>query len=157
MHAQQVPRLSWLAWLLLGCVAAVAAQSRIPSALTASDRATVRRYALSEAMFQRLLATARDAKMNKIPIDMVDPSAHSLNDTAAHLQQSAGVRALLDRHGLSAHDFVLGEYALLGAEFAVKYAGRPSFDAGLANPANIALYKRHAAELDALVGEDAND
>ena len=157
MHVKRVPPLPSLAWLLVGSTAAVAAQSHIPSALTASDRAAVQHYALSEAMFQQLLATAKDAKMNKIPIDMVDPAAHSLDDSAAHLQQSAGVRALLDRHGLSARDFVLGEYALLGAEFAVKYAGRPSFDASLANPANIALYKRHAAELDALSGEDANN
>ena len=104
--------------------APAAAQTHIPSALTPPDRIAVRRYAISEEMFQRLLATARDAKMNKVPIDIVDPGAHSLNDTAAHLQQSASVRALLERHGLSAGDFVLGEYALLGAEFAVKYASQ---------------------------------
>ncbi|GLQ88411.1 hypothetical protein GCM10007898_19800 [Dyella flagellata] len=137
--------------------AGLAAQSHIPYALTPSDRTAVQHYTLTESVFQQLLATARDAKANQIPIDIVDRRAHSLDETAAHLEQSASVRALLNRHGLSAHNFVLGEYALLSAEFAVKYAGQPSFDASMANQANIALYKRHEAELDALSGEDANN
>lgn len=146
-----------LAWMLGAAAACPGAQSHIPYALTPSDRITVRQYTLSEGTFEQLLATARDAKANRVPIDIVDRHAHSLDETAAHLQQSAPVRALLGRHGLTAHDFVLGEYALLGAEFAVKYAGQPNFDASMANPANIALYKRHEAELDALSGEDVDN
>lgn len=63
----------------------------------------------------------------------------ALDETAAHIGHSAGVRALLSRHGLTAHTFVLGEYALLSAEFAVDYAGEPNVDASMANPANIVL------------------
>jgi hypothetical protein len=146
-----------LVWMLGTSAAGFAAQSHLVNALTPSDRAAVQHETLTEETFQQLLATARDAKANKIPIDIVDPRSHSLQETAAHLEQSASVRALLGRHGLSARAFVLGEYALLSAEFAVNYAGQPGFEAGLANPANIALYKRHEAELDALSGDDANN
>lgn len=133
------------------------AQSAIAHALTSQDRSAVQHYTLTEDTYQKLFAAAKDAKANKIPIDIVDPNAHSLNDTAAHLERSAGFRGLMQRHGLDAHTFLLGEYALLSAEFAVKYAGQPTFDSSLANPANIALYRRHEAELDALSGEDINN
>lgn len=132
-------------------------QSAIAHALTAADRTAIAHDTLTEEAFQKLLATAQDAKANKVPIDIVDPQAHSLDDTAAHLERSAGFRRLIARHGLTTHTFLLGEYALLSAEFAVKYAGRPHFDASLANPANIALYRRHEAELDALSGDDVNN
>ena len=147
---------------MLACIASaftggVCAQSAIPHALTPADRVVVAHYTLTEDTFQKLLATAKDAKANKIPIDIVDPHAHSLDATAAHLQRSAGFRDLMQRHGLDARTFLVGEYALLSAEFAVKYAGQPNFDSSMANPANIALYRRHEAELDALSGDDVNN
>lgn len=131
--------------------------STIPHALTAADRSAIQRYTLSEDAFQKLLATAKDAKAHHVPIDIVDPHAHSLDETAAHLERSAEFRALIARHGLTTRSFLLGEYALLSAEFAVKYAGQPNFDASLANPCNIALYRRHETELDALSGDDVDN
>ncbi|GAB2592378.1 hypothetical protein ISP15_14565 [Dyella jejuensis] len=149
--------------LALGLACAIAAsgmhaqQSTVQHALTPADRAAVHDYTLTDAAYRKLLDTARDAKANKVKIDILDPGAHSLDETAAHLNADPGVHALLDRHGLTARDFLLGEYALLGAEFAVKYAGQPGFDASMANPANIALYRRHEAEIDALSGDDSNN
>jgi hypothetical protein len=40
---------------------------------------------------------------------------------------------------------------------AVKYANQPGVDKHLANPANVALFQRHEAEIDALSGEDSNN
>lgn len=154
-HCQTL--LAALAMMLGMLHASVYAQSAIPHALTPADRAAIAHYTLTEDAYQQLFAAARDAKANKIPIDIVDPRAHSLNDTASHLERSADFRSLMQRHGLDARRFLLGEYALLSAEFAVKYAGQPNFDSSMANPANIALYRRHEAELDALSGDDVNN
>jgi hypothetical protein len=143
------------AWMALA--PAAAAQGAVAHALTPADRAAIRRCTLSEDAFQQLLAVARDAKANQVPIDIVDPAAHSIDETAGHLDRRPEFRALMNRHGLDTHTFLLDEYALLSAEFAVKYAGQPSFDASMANPANVALYRRHEAEVDALSGDDVNN
>ncbi|HUB88086.1 MAG TPA: hypothetical protein VMA74_00005 [Dyella sp.] len=161
MRAHRSYALAWSV-LLASTASALAggsttSHSMIPHALTAADRTAIQHYTLSEDAFQKLLATAKDAKANQVPIDIVDPHAHSLDETAAHLEHSADFRALIARHGLTTRNFLLGEYALLSAEFAVKYAGQPNFDASLANPANVALYRRHEAELDALSGDDVNN
>ncbi|GFZ89389.1 hypothetical protein [Dyella caseinilytica] len=133
------------------------AQSTIQHALTPDDRTAVQHYTLTEDSYQKLLAIAKDAKANKIQINAIDPNAHSLDDTVADLDKSADVRALLARHSVSPREFLLGEYALLEAEFAVKYANQPGFDSDLANPVNIALFRKHEAEIDALSGDDSNN
>jgi hypothetical protein len=146
----------------LGCTAAVLtaglhAQDTIQHTLTPADRSAVQHYTLTEDSYQKLLAIAKDAKANKVQINAVDPNARSLDDTVADLDKSADVRELLARHGVSPREFLLGEYALLGAEFAVKYANQPGFDSSLANPANIALFRKHEAEIDALSGDDGDN
>ena len=148
-----------LAFALISCsfTASVSAQGVIQHALTPADMASVQQYMLTEDSFQKLLATAKDAKANKVQIRILDPNAHSLDETATHLNASPDVRALLSRHSLSAHEFLLGEYALLSAEFAVKYGEQAGFDASMANPANMALYRKHEAEIDALSGDDGNN
>lgn len=150
------------AFFFLACFASVLAtglhaQGTVQHALTPADRTSVQQYVLSEDAYQKLLAVAKDAKENKVQINILDPHAQSLDETAADLDKSNGVHALFVKHGLTAREFLLGEYALLGAEFAVKYPNEPSFDAGLANPANIALFRRHEAEIDALSGDDSNN
>lgn len=133
------------------------AQGSIQHSLTPADRGQVQAYKLDEASFQKLLAVAHEARASKQPIDIVVPQAHSLADTVQALHARPAVTALLARHGLSTRDFVLGEYALLGAEFAVKYPDQPGSDASLANPDNIALYRRHQADLDALSSDDVEN
>lgn len=133
------------------------AQGAIQHALTPSDRTAVQQYTLTEASFQQLLATAKDARASKVKIDMLDPKAHTLDERAADLDRNPDVHALLARHGLDARNFLLGEYALLAAEFAVKYGSQPNIDTQLANPANVALFRKHEADVDALSGDDSNN
>jgi len=146
-----------LAWTTAALAVNPTSHSVIPRALSAGDRAAIQHCTLTEDAFQKLLAVAKDAKANAVPIDIVDPHARSLDETAVHLDQHAEFRALMSRHGLTTRGFLLGEYALLSAEFAVKYAHQPNFDASMANPANVALYRRHEAELDALSGDDVDN
>lgn len=153
-----VERVAFVLALIVGVFAvSVNAQGVIQHALTPADRAVVQQYTLTEDSFRKLLDTAKDAKTNKVQIRILDPNAHSLDETAAHLDASPDVHALLTRHGLTAREFLLGEYALLGAEFAVKYGNQAGFDASMANPSNIALYRKHEAEIDALSGDDSNN
>jgi hypothetical protein len=133
------------------------AQGTIQHELAPADQAEVQHYTLTEEGYQKLLATAKDAKANKVKIDMLDPNAHTLDDRAADLIKSPDVDSLLARHNLKPREFLLGEYALLGAEFAVKYGKGPGVDKHLANPANVALFRRHEAEIDALSGDDSNN
>ncbi|MBE1162174.1 hypothetical protein [Dyella acidiphila] len=143
--------------LALAIACSLHAQGTIQHALSPADRAAVQQYMLSEDSYQKLLATAKDARASKVKIDMLDPKAHSLDERATDLNNNPEVHALLARHGLTAHDFLLGEYALLSAEFAVKYGSQPGIDTHLANPANVALFRRHEAEIDALSGDDSNN
>jgi cytochrome c551/c552 len=133
------------------------AQETVQHTLTPADQAVVQRYTLTEDSYQKLLATAKDAKANKVKIDMLDPNAHTLDDRAADLNKNPDVSALLARHDLTPREFLLGEYALLGAEYAVKYGNTPGVDKHLANPANVALFRKHEAEIDALSGDDSNN
>jgi hypothetical protein len=138
-------------------IAGLHAQGTIQHALTPTDQASVQHYMLTEDSYQKLLATAKDAKANKVKIDMLDPNAHTLDDRAADLNKNPDVSALLARHDLTPREFLLGEYALLGAEYAVKYGNTPGVDKHLANPANVALFRKHEAEIDALSGDDSNN
>lgn len=133
------------------------AQGTIQHTLTPSDRAAVQHYVLTEDSYQKLLATAKEARAGRVKIDVLDPKAHSLDERAADLDKNPPTHALLARHGLSARNFLLGEYALLAAEFAVKYGSQPNVDTHMDNPSNVALFRRHEAEIDALSGDDSNN
>jgi hypothetical protein len=149
--------LAAIALAMAGGTSTAHAQDTVLQTLPAADQAVVQQYTLTEDSYQKLLATAKDAKANKVQIGIVDPNAHSLDARVADLSKDPQVGALLARHDLSARDFLLGEYALLDAEFAVKYSNTPGVDKHLANPANVALFRKHEAEIDALSGDDSNN
>jgi hypothetical protein len=148
------PAFAFVCMMLATCAHA---EGIVQHTLTPADRSAVQHYTLTEDSYQKLMAVAKDAKDNQLQIRIFDPKAHSLDDTQADLDKSADVRALLARHNVSPREFLLGEYALLGAEFAVKYPNQPGFDSNLANPANIALFRKHEAEIDALSGDDSDN
>jgi hypothetical protein len=123
------------------------AQTTSTHPLTPADKVVLQHYTLTEEGYQRLMATAKDAAANHISMNVLDATGQSLDQTAENLDARPGVHTLLARHDLTARQFLLGEYSLIGAGMAVKYAGHPGIDTARVNPANVALYRRHEAEL----------
>jgi hypothetical protein len=118
-------------------------------ALTPADKAAVRQYVITDAVFDKVRAVSKDAQAKGVALNPFKPGAHSLDESAAALDAQPAAHGILSSHGLTAHEYVLASAATLGAVMTVKYGSAKSKTSGddLVNPANIAFVQKHMAEL----------
>lgn len=138
-----------LALLLLPAGQAFSQEGISSHALTPADKTAVRQYVITEAVFNKVRATSKDAEAKGVELSPFKPGAHSLDESAAALDARPAAHDLLMSHGLTSHEYVLASAATLGAVMTVKYGSPKSRNGGddLVNPANIAFVQKHMAEL----------
>lgn len=120
-------------------------------ALTPADKVAVREYAITQPVFDKMLAVSKDAEAKGAELSAFKPGAHSLDESAAALDGQPAAHDLLKSHGLTPREYVLVSAATLGAVMTVKYGSAKSKKDGdeLVNIANITFVQKHMAELGA--------
>ena len=120
-------------WLASGL--AMAQQSQLPAA----DEAALRAYPLRIELVERALKLGNEARRDQVK-GISGKDASSLDGIASGLSSDPKAKALLDKHQLSARDYVMTMIALMRAGFASEANPKTPEEAGT-NAANIAYVK----------------
>ncbi|HEX7339686.1 MAG TPA: hypothetical protein VF271_07095 [Rhodanobacteraceae bacterium] len=124
--------------------------------LSAADRADIQAFTINNDVFQRLstvMTQARAMHVKRSPLDM--SKVHSLADMAQQMVASdPRIKPLLAKYGFTPRQFLVANMAVVGTTITLDhFAGTPQEKAveGQLNPANVAFYKAHKAQMDALL------
>jgi hypothetical protein len=151
------------------CIALLVAALIIPKAwanLDQDSKAELAHYVLTADTLKRLTAIAQEAKAQGIPMDPYEGSLESMsvsiNSLAAKINTLHGAPSLLSKHGMTAHDYVMGGLAIIqaaGATSAPNQSARARLAkiTGTPNPANIGFYQQHQREILYLLKLGASD
>jgi hypothetical protein len=155
-----------LALVAATLVASVAASSA--HALTPAEKQEIYNFTLTDSFLQRYTAAMEEGNANHIGMADHDTDSkkaleamRSLDTMTAQVSKSPPVVALLQRHGLSPRQVVLGGLVLLRLQMAdmvaanpamAKYAGASKAET---SPANAAFYHSHRAQIAKLQADIA--
>lgn len=128
------------------------------AALSSEDEAAIRNYTLTVDYLESVEALTEDAQARgiKANLDAEDfRQSKNLDELAEKFDTQAGVHDLLAEHDLTAREYLLGAFALMGASMVVKYGDDPQqgkhIDKSKVNPANVAFYRKHQDKIEALM------
>ncbi|PWK85242.1 hypothetical protein [Fulvimonas soli] len=154
-------RSRWLHAAFLLAIAAslpLGAKAQAAPGLPEADKQAIQHYTLNEDVFNRLVATTKEAQAAGIhPQQSGDPSQiHSLDDLA---NQAVGsdkrIAPLIAKHGFTPREFLLANIALMNAGLVVQSKSQPELakmiDQSKVNSANVAFYESHRAQIEALM------
>lgn len=152
---------SW-AWLVLlaalfsGGVWAQAAPGGLQGDV--AGQKAVHDFVLTEGFLHKVEALSAEADRMKVRPSIDASKVRSLADMAHELESTPSAKQLLDRNGLTAHEYLAGTFALAGAAMTVAMQEDPQMaryvDASRVNPANLKFYQQHRAEIDKLLHLD---
>lgn len=103
--------------------------------LSAADETALRTYTLTNETVDRALALVKDAREQKI--SGIGKGATTLDGWASGLNSEPKAKALLDKHQISARDYVMSMIAIMRAGVAAEMKPKTPEEAGT-NAANIA-------------------
>ena len=104
--------------------------------LSAADETALRTYTLSNETVDRALALVKDAREQKVS-GSIGKGATTLDGWASGLNSEPKAKALLDKHQISARDYVMTMIAIMRAGVAAEMKPKTPEEAGT-NAANIA-------------------
>ena len=133
-------------------------------ALTAADQKEIQAFQLSDDLVTRYLAAVADGRKHKKDDSDTesDPKAAvmtSLDSLEAEIKRSPETVAAMGRHSLTTRQAVVAGIVLLRARMADKTASDPNMakyreSAKVPNPENMAVYRKHKADIDKAMDED---
>lgn len=118
-------------------------------------RSEVRQYQLSESFLHKIEAVTRDGQAMHLK-NRLDPSgATSIDELAQRLDKIPEAHQLLQKYGISAHEYLVGSFAMIGAVLTAHMRADPKtaqyVDDSKVNEANVKFYKAHQDEIDRLM------
>lgn len=131
--------------------------------LSAADQKTLSGYTLSSGFLDRCKAVVADARARHVEVggNFLGGGAGGLDGMAARIDAKPGVHEILAAHALSAREYLIGSIALMRAAMAVQMSADPAqaqyVDQSKTSAANLAFYRAHRAEIDALMHADDGD
>lgn len=118
--------------------------------MTQAESSELAAFPLTTDYLDRLIAvdaeiTAKHIVVSK-PIDMTQMTA------LAELVDATTIEAIavFDKHGLTAHDYLFGQLALVDARQGASPEATPE-DISYTNPQNVAFYRAHKDQIDAFL------
>ncbi len=119
--------------------------------------AEVNNYPLDEVFLGKM--EAAQAELNTMDMSGSDDDTgtgdHSPKALAARIEKQPKVKAVLEKHGLTAQDYIFGYFALVSSVSAVEAEGEEQIVDELkgVNPAHIAFGKQYLDRIHKLLGE----
>lgn len=113
---------------------------------------------MNSDLFHRISMVGRDAQAQGIPIGKTfqqiwgSLDKPSIDAVAASLEDHAAIENLLDKHDLSAQDFVIGMLVLERSQ----YAAAGLVDKQKLNPQNLQFYDQHKTQADKALAQLMN-
>ncbi len=148
-------------------IMAVSLLATIPPAranLDNGSKAALGQYRLTPNTLDEMIATARDAKAQGLPLNDAPSIADhfvTIDGLAAGLAALPGMPDILSAHKLTARDYVMASLAAMQAVAATEAGSDMSLAQilGAPNPANITFYQEHKQEVQELMrmGSDDDD
>lgn len=147
---------------LVACVMLLApmwAQAQAAPVVSDADKQAIRSYTLNDDVFNRLVATGKEAKAQKIAATQPDMSkVHNLDDLA---EQTVGANkplaAVVKKHGFTPREFLLANLAMMNAGMVVAAKSNPEMakhiDQSKVNSANVSFYESHQAQIQSLMSD----
>lgn len=119
--------------------------------MTQAESSELAAFPLTEDYLTRLIAADNEITDKRIKVardvDITQVTALAELVDATTLEAIA----VLDKHGMSAHDYLFGRLALVDAVQGAAPNASPE-ELSYTNPQNIAFYRAHKAQIDAFLG-----
>ncbi|WP_336366426.1 hypothetical protein [Marinobacter sp. C2H3] len=150
-------------------VALLLLAAALPAAALGLDNASrteLSQFTVSESLLTNVLAITRQAIQQGISTNdefSLSNGTASIGDLVDRVKSNTELMSLIDAHGMTAHQFVLGDLALMQSAMAAQGGGQAHVVEqllGSANEANVGFYRQHQGQVDSLLslanGESAD-
>ena len=141
-----------MAALVISMAPVMAPGHAAAQAMTDAESTQLTAFSLDSDLLGRLIGATGDFRAAKIGLlDGLDfAQTTSLAQLVTHVEGNPAAVAILQKHGLSAHDYFFGMLAIADARAAAAPQATPE-EIGYSNPGNIAFYKAHLGEIESFL------